>query len=127
VTDHHGGHRAGWGVRGTQLVQQGALVLGQAGATTAAARSVRVGKWWNNIPLPTPAHPARTASNARGCLHAAAALVSEVRGLHAALGAMQERGEEELFNHVLGVNLQHLQVDRHVARLTSTAPQERSQ
>ena len=47
-------------------------------------------------------NPARTASSTRGCLHAAAALVSEARGLQAALATMQERGEEEMFHSVLG-------------------------
>ncbi len=64
-------------------------------------------------------NPARTASNTRGCLHAAAALVSEARGLQAALARMQERGEEELFNQVLSDALRHLHIDRHIARIAT--------
>lgn len=83
-------------------------------------------RYTRSLELLARLNPARTASNARGCLHAAAALVGEARGLHAALSALQERGEEELFNRVLAVNLQHLQVDRHAAPLTSTTPHGRS-
>ena len=72
-------------------------------------------------------NPARTASNTRGCLHAAAALLSEARGLHASLATMQKRGEDELFNDVLSTALQHLDADRQVARLTTSSRRTQGQ
>jgi len=62
-------------------------------------------------------NPARTASTVHGCLMAAQALISEAKQLHAALTAMQSRGQDEVFNHVLARTLRHLEADKYLARL----------